>query len=231
MKSVGAFFGRYPSDIPLKKILKRLPRNSFIIEAGAGFGEHTKIFAESFPLGKVVALEPIPAVFEIAKNRVKGFSNVDLRQECLVKRGDSQVELLTDFQNPHESSSILEVVDDFSKLYRNVRFTDRVKADGVTLDELFFEYRRKIDLLWLDLQGMELEILEKGGNIALKYSSYVHLEVSVKQLYKNGADRSRIMEFMSFNGFEIIYSRFGVAFGNILWGNTELSKTNQELSF
>ena len=231
IKSIGAFFGRYPSDIPLKRILKGLPRNSFIIEAGAGFGEHTKIFAESFPLGKIVALEPIPGVYEIAKNRVKGFSNVDLRQECLTSHGDSQVEFLTDLQNPHESSSILEVVDDFNKLYQNVRFPDRVIVQGATLDELFLEYRRRIDLLWLDLQGMELEILENGGKIALQNSSYVHLEVSVRQLYRNGANRARIIEFMSINGFEIIDARSGVAYGNILWKNSKTSKTNQEPFF
>lgn len=231
LKSIRALFGRHPSDIPLQRVLKRLPSDPFIIEAGAGFGDHTKIFAEYFPLGKIVALEPIPTVFEIAKKRVSGYSNIDLRTECLVKYGDSEVELLTDLKRPHESSSLLEVDDDYTKFYRNCEFPDRVKVVGLTLNELFMEYRKRVDLLWLDIQGMELEILVNGGNIALQNTSYLHMEVAVKQMYKQGANLSQVTEFMTSRGFEIIEERFGVAYGNILWKNSKISRTNQEFFF
>lgn len=108
-------------------------------------------------------------------------------------------------------------------MYRGVKFPNKIQVDALTLDQLSAKFEA-IDLLWLDLQGMEYRILSNGGHQTLKRCHYVHLEVSIKPLYFNEDDSMQIRNFMSAQGFKIIYQALGIAYGNILWKNESFNK-------
>jgi hypothetical protein len=71
---------------------------------------------------------------------------------------------------------------------------------------------------------MEYRILANGGQKTLRRCHYVHLEVSVEPLYFNEAESTQIRNFMSAQGFQVIYQALGIAYGNLLYKNESINK-------
>ena len=87
----------------------------------------------------------------------------------------------------------------------------------MTLDDWYqISELQTIDLLWLDVQGAELDVL-RAGRIALRNTRVCHLEVSRKSLYLNGATFRDIKSFMKQMGFKAVAVRIPVRSGNAIF--------------
>jgi FkbM family methyltransferase len=213
------FRGKDPSEIEISILEKFLGTNSpVILEAGAFDGADTLRFANLWADGKIYSFEPVPNLFEALSVKVAGYKNIQIFDKALVGNSEKNIELYT-FSNSefkHGSSSILKPVAHL-EISPEVKFGDVKKVSAITLDEWVIENDlTRIDLLWLDLQGAELQVLKAGAK-ALSITKVCHVEVSRYPLYEGGAKFSEIHELMVQQGFQLKVCRIPVVSGNALY--------------
>lgn len=211
--------GKDPSEIELGIVARYVKTsNPVIVEAGAFNGADTVIFANNWKSGFVYAFEPMPALYQQVLNRTHSYPNVKVFDKALVGDSRNFVELHT-FQeesDQHGSSSILEP-SLHVKVSPTVKFGKSVSVPCTTLDKWAEENKiDRIDLLWLDLQGAELEALSEGLKV-IRMTQVCHIEVSRKALYSGAAVFKDVHRFMTLNGFKLVLKRIPVISGNALY--------------
>ena len=210
--------GKDPSGFDLNEIERVIGIPSVILEAGAFNGEDTAAFAEFWPRSKIFAFEPVPELFEKAVTRTSQYAQIKIYDFALVNKNVDSIELNTfeDVSKPHGSSSILEP-SLHKKIAPSVEFNRRLRVPARQLDDWYVQSELKqIDLLWLDLQGAELEVL-KSGTKCLMNTRELHIEVSLRPLYEGAPTFKEVDSFLQGFGFELKKVRIPVLSGNALF--------------
>lgn len=211
-----AALGYQASVIPLKKILALLPPTAVIVEAGVATGDDTLKFCKSFPAGKIFGLEPVPQLFQQASKKLQEFEHVYLENSALIGTQAAEVELHIS-KAINDSSSVL-VPTNVLRIWPDISYDHKIKVKATTLDNFCLgQGISHIDILWLDLQGLEYSVLKNGGMKSLSKTQYVHLEVSRIPLYQESPNMADVINFMKSIGFQPILSRVPFISGNILF--------------
>jgi len=155
-----------------------------VLDAGAHHG-HTAIqYLEHFPNSRVIALEPEPENFAIAKKALEPFGErVELLPFALAEADGSVALRLTSHSGAH---SLLEVGD--MRYYdAPVETRTPIEVRAVTLDSLLAEHRLdRLDILKMDIQGAELLALRGAAGLLARHAiRLIALEVLFQPLYRN----------------------------------------------
>jgi FkbM family methyltransferase len=224
-----ALSGKDASQIRLKEIDELLSGEPLgVIEAGAFDGADTEKMSHHWGTANIFSFEPIPELFEKLDQRVKALSNVETFQFALVGNEVESV-LINTFSftdKEHGSSSILE--PGYHKVVSpSVQFNRKVHVPALTLDKWKkLNPDSCVDVLWLDLQGAELDVL-KGGIELLKSIKLVHVEVSRRPLYEGGVTLNEMDLFLSRLGFKRVLTRIPVISGNAVYTRLTPKSTNK----
>jgi FkbM family methyltransferase len=220
-------FLQSPSKIPMRKVFKFLPNDPKIIEAGIGDGQDTLKFAKKFPLGFVYGLEPIETLFRIANKNTNEYSNIKIYREALTRDETASIDMHTFESKAHHSSSVLEPTGHLEN-FPNIKFGKSISVPSISLDNFMTrEGINQVDLLWLDLQGYEIEVLT-GSVSRLKEIRVIHLETSRIAMYNNAPNHDDVCTWMKKHGFHPRIIRSPWIFGNVIFLNENfLSKGSQ----
>lgn len=216
--AVQHFQGRDPSGISPREIAKFLNcQNPLIIEAGAFDGSDTQSFLDYWPLANIHSFEPEPELFDNLVKRFENDSRIKLHNLALSPDPDIKTITLKTFQGtPHASSSILSPSLHLS-IHPDLNFEREIPCDAITLDQWHrAEGVTKLDLMWLDLQGAELEILKQATE-TLSVTHAIHIEVNRVALYEGSATRDDVHQFLTNLGFKLEIERIPVVSGNALY--------------
>jgi len=187
------FFPGTLGKIPTKHILRLLPSNPVVVDAGAHIGIDSQYFAEKFPEGQIFSVEPVSEIFQALSRRMNRYKNSTLVKVGLAEI--SGVKSINLSSGESDASSSLLPPKDHLAHHPNVYFKDSEEINVLTLDDFIaLNGIQMIDLLWLDLQGMEPAVLRESPN-ALKKIRLIHTEVSFVETY-NGVEL-----FPEFNSF------------------------------
>ena len=202
MKIIGTcdkFLGK--GVLPKKYFIRFLPENPVILEAGAHIGKDTVEMARVWPAGTIHAFEPVPSLFKKLENGTKNLKNVHCYQLAL---GDKQgTEIMHISSGASDGSSSLLPPKDHLNVFPTVYFDEKLPVNTITLDGWAESNNiQKIDFMWLDLQGMELNVLKSGKNI-LRTVTAIYTEVSKIEAYKDQTLYADLFEWLSSNGFHI----------------------------
>jgi hypothetical protein len=127
----------------------------------------------------------------------------------------------TDAAGSHGSSSLL-VAKTHIQEFPDVSFDQQIEVKAVRLGDWVKEAGvERIDLLWLDLQGMELAVLKASPEI-LGVTRVIAMEVSRKELYEGSALYPEVVSWLKDKGFEAVIDRVLVSFGNMLFVRSAL---------
>jgi len=200
-----------------KAVLKKfLPSRPVVVDCGAHDG------ADSVELARILkaevhAFEPVPGIFERLKTKTARYpaihcyemalSNIDGTQEFHVSEGGSDA-----------SSSLLEPQDHLLD-HPDTYFKKVIPVRTMTLDHWATAHKiSKVDLLWLDMQGFELQMLQASGAI-LDTVSLIHTEVSLKSTYKGVTLFKDYKSFLESKGFKVLIEAIpqGWDMGNVLF--------------
>lgn len=204
--------------ISYKTIARYLPSSPVILEAGAANGANTLEMAEFWPSCKIYAFEPVPGARKLLENATKVYSNrVLIFEEALGEAsGRFQMWVSGSGGGDSQSSSLLKP-SSIGKEYSFVQFKSEIEVSVTTIDEWALQNSvKRLDFLWLDMQGYEISAL-KGGLGLLKGISAIHMEVNNLPLYEGAPLTDEVMDFMHAEGF---YPRIDATFrvgGNILF--------------
>lgn len=211
--------GAHAIEIALEEIANHVPDRPVILEAGGHGGEDTERLASRWPDGWVHVFEPVPASFAIMTDRVGQFPNVTAYRLALsTTSGPSEMFLSAGAQGGHQpgSSSLLAPTGHLEE-FPDITFGETINIQCITLaDWASTNGIGRIDLMWLDMQGMELPVLRASPQI-LATTRAVLMEVCRKELYADSPLYPEVMSWMRGQGFAPMIDRVGVALGNVLF--------------
>jgi len=192
---------RDPFRIGLDAMAPHLPSAAVIVEAGAHAGGDTRALARRWPAGRVYALEPIPELYAALVESVADQSNVSCHQLAL---GPENAQLpMWVSSGASDGSSSLRAPKTHLTSHPDVTFDDVVTVESVTLDSFAAAQGIEPDLLWLDLQGGELDALRAGEHV-LRSARLIHAEVSVLEEYEGCALYPEVRDWLATRGFEVL---------------------------
>jgi FkbM family methyltransferase len=202
MKIIGTcekFLGK--GVLPKKYFIRFLPKNPVILEAGAHRGKDTVEMAKMWPAGTIHAFEPVPSLFKKLEDSTRNLKNVHCYQIALGNNPGEEVMYVS--SGSSDGSSSLLPPKEHLNVFPTVYFDSKIKVTTTTLDAWAESNNiRKIDFMWLDLQGMELNVLKSGTNI-LRTVTAIYTEVSGIEAYKEQTLYSDLAEWLVSNGFRI----------------------------
>ncbi len=204
----------------LKEVAKILPSNPIIIEAGSYDGSDGIYMAKLWPKGTVHSFEPVPELFENVKKNTSQFSNINPFNLALSNTtGVSEIFISKLNGNTSQSSSLLQPTGHL-KFHTDISFPKSCLVSTITLDDWAQNnHISQVDFLWLDLQGVELDVI-RNSNVA-KNAKAIYLEVEFLEAYKNQSLYPEIKKWMTENGFKLIATDFDEE--KVLQGNLSSS--------
>lgn len=201
-----------------------LPPNPVILEAGAHSGSNTVEMAEFWPHASIYAFEPVPGAFHELQERVcKLRDRVKTYREGLGPLPASMTMYLSGDGSAGscQSSSLLKPTIQQTTEFSFVTFNQTIEIPVTTMD-IWAEENRidKVDFMWLDMQGYELEAL-RGADRLLRSVSAVHMEISNIELYEKCPLYPEVKRWMRGRGLvPQIEATFRVG-GNVLFARRQ----------
>ena len=187
--------------VPISLIKKILPYDPIIIEAGGQHGEDTKWMSELWPKGKIFTFEPSPESFEIMKNNCKDLNNVQIFKLGLDKKCS-----IKSFYLAGGASSILKPAKTFNDDYFHSDLENPIEIECLTLDAWCKRNNiSKIDFLWLDMEGNELNALY-GSEEILKTVKAIYTEVNLQRFWEECVMYEELKNYLESKGFYQIWS-------------------------
>lgn len=199
--------------VPFALLGKILPDNPIILEAGAQFGEDTRWMSEFWPTGKIFSFEPNPESFNQLIQNTSTLSNVSTYKIGLDKSASTK-----DFYLAGGASSILKPTKCFNDDYFHADLNNPIKIECTTLDTWCQEHGiKKIDFMWLDLEGNELNAL-MGGEQILKTVTAIYTEVNLQRFWEECVMYSELKSWLEEKGFTEVWKDIAPDWhGNVLF--------------
>ena len=201
-----------------KSILKRyLPKNPIIIDCGAHIGSDSIELAKIFTQGKIHSFEPVPALYKFLKFNSRKQSNI-FCYELALSNTNGIAKMFVSSGTSDASSSLLKPTGHLVD-HPNVHFDNGIEVKTQTLDTWAEKNNiDKVDFLWLDMQGFELQML-KASNKILHTIKALHTEVSIKETYADAVLYKEFRVWLEGLGFELIAESIlkGTDMGNALF--------------
>lgn len=196
---------------------KYLPKQSVIVDCGAYDGSDSVAFAKLFKKATIHSFEPVDELYAKLIQNTRPYNRINCYKIALADR----VGIMDFFisQGASDGSSSLLEPKEHLIDYPDVFFEKKISVNTLTLD-IWAEQQKinKVDLLWLDMQGFELNMI-KASQTILPTVKVIHSEVSTKETYKGVALYDEYRSFLENSGFEVVIEAIpvGADMGNVLF--------------
>jgi 2-O-methyltransferase len=189
----------------LALVAKFIPENPVIFEAGGHYGKDTVRFIEQWPKSNIISFEPNPNAFKNLKSNTMEFENVYAYN--IAVNGYNGTALLnvcygTTGEDPifEGASSLLEASEGMKIHYGG----PKVEVPCVILDDWCGNNSvDHIDFMWLDLEGLELQILASSPRI-LDTVKVIYTETNFFEFRKGTTQFSELKAFLEKSGFKML---------------------------
>ncbi len=210
----------------LEHIKPYLPKNPTIIEAGAFNGSDSIKMTRYWPKATIYAFEPVPYLFEKLVANTALYPQIKCFSYALSDSNGTATLYVSEKPEkpgiPSQASSLRKPKERLR--YSSMQFPHEIKVKTITLDSWAQQYDvHSIDLLWLDLQGHELSVLQ-GATTILSTVSAVFCEVGFIEGYEGQPRYETVKHWLEQKGFTEVGRDFenqeSWFFGNILMVRT-----------
>lgn len=185
-------------------IEKIIDPDDVILEAGAFDGSDTIGLAKMVPEGKVLSFEPNPPRYAELAERVKNVYNVNTFPFALGEKNEAITFYVcygAQYNPAYEgASSALPPSKSMEINYQG----PRIEVPCFILDDWCRENNQsKIDFMWLDLEGYELQVLKSSPQI-LRTVKAIYVETNFYEFRKDMTLYQDIRFFLERNGFRLL---------------------------
>lgn len=167
----------------LEDIRSRIGEGKVIIDIGANIGNHSIFFGKICKAKKVFSFEPQCKVFDVLKKNIN------------INELENIVSLYNIGLGSEEKKVSLEVIDEKNCGSNKLNLDKSGNIDVKLLDDIVEE---RIDLIKIDVEGMELEVLKGAKNILSKYKPILYIEAATKE------ELEKIYIYLNTFGYKII---------------------------
>lgn len=194
-----------------------LPANPVVVDAGAHVGGDSIEMCRLYPGSQIHSFEPVPDIFKLLKHNTRKFDRIKCHTVALSNRNGEQV-LHVSSGASDGSSSFLQPKDHLTD-HPDVFFNNDITVQTITLDDWAAKNGiAQVHLLWLDMQGFELEVL-KASTVILPKVNAIHMEVSTRSTYEGVPLFNEVRNWMESQGFRVEVEAIpkGWDMGNVLF--------------
>lgn len=157
-------------------------------------------FSKRYPSSQIYAFEPNPFQEMECRNNIKPYLSISLDTTALSNYEGTNQFYITD--GNIGASSLLEPM---MVPWTSNQHVSMATVNVTTLDQWTEKNRIKsIDILWMDVQGNELNVLQ-GSTSILKKTKIISTEGGLKPYYKEHTLRNDIVDFLTKHGFLLVY--------------------------
>lgn len=187
-------------------LLQRLAASSpkLVLDVGANRGDYARLALAACPNARVLAFEPIPAVFQQLQANLGKDERADLF--CLAL-ADQNGPLTFDFDPKNTGNTT--AVHGVQASVHGLKRTEQITATGRKLDDFCFEHAIEgIDLLKIDVEGFEGYVLKGGAEmIAESRISCIQLEYGTANLFSRTFVHDYMRDYGAIFAFGKLYPR------------------------
>lgn len=184
-----------------------LPDDPVIIEAGGYDGTDSVKIAKAWPKGQLFSFEPVPQLFSRIRKKIRSFPNITCFQKALSDRTGHAIFYLSQRGGCVGGSSSLLPPKEHLKVDSSVSFPNVIEVETISLDEWAREHGiDRVDFLWLDMQGYELNML-KASKLASNATA-IYMEVEFIEAYEGQYLYEDIKLWMKENRFHLMATNF-----------------------
>jgi len=180
------------SYIKLMPVLRKLNKDSIVIDCGANVGNITKKFAATG--ATVHAFEPDSIAFDILQKRFRSYPNVVLHNQ-----GVWDKETTLDFFS-HKDQEKEAAYTVSSSIISNKKNIDQEKSRQIHVIDLcafISDLGRRVDLIKLDIEGAEIAVLKKMlEKETYKLFDEMYVETHEKKIPGHATEIAKIKEIM-----------------------------------
>jgi FkbM family methyltransferase len=185
-------------------IEKIIEPNDVILEAGAFDGTDTIGLAKMVPEGKVISFEPNPPRYAELVERAKNVYNVNTFPFALGEKNGTILFYVcygAQYDPCYEgASSALPPSESMKINYQG----PRIEVPCFVLDDWCKDNnQRKIDFMWLDLEGYELQVLKSSPQI-LSTVKAMYVETNFYEFRQGMTQYKDLRRFLEKNGFRLL---------------------------
>lgn len=195
----------------IKRLL--IPREDpVIVEVGACFFDHTRVFLDTFSDVRLYTFEPHPRVTPSYAHLIGDDPRCTLFPVAVGDRDGTTPMHLAQWVNEdgessrqwEYSSSIVDCAD-HSPQYPNLHFPEVVEVPVTRLDTWAqAEDVDHVDFIWTDVQGAERQLID-GAPELLKRTDYVQLEFGERGPYPGASlTKEETIALLAGHGFEVV---------------------------
>jgi FkbM family methyltransferase len=200
-----------------KSVLKKyLPASPVIIDCGAHDGTDSIELIRILG-GRLHAFEPVPEIYSRLVERTKQYGNIITYPLALSNK--SGVDHFFVSEGDSDASSSLLPPKDHLIDHTTTFFNKKIEVTTITLDDWAAKYNiDHVDMLWLDMQGFEMQMLKASARI-LPSVKLIHTEVSVKETYEGVGLYRQYRAYLESLGFKMVMEAIpeGYDMGNVLF--------------
>jgi FkbM family methyltransferase len=180
--------------------LPRIPYRT-VVDAGAHKGAFADAFLAVHKPEKLVLVEPNPHLVEQLRTKYASRAAIEIAPVAL-SASSGTVDFYLNRQSA--ASSLLPINPENDRWFgRKLDVIGKVTVPALTLRDLFEQYRlASVDLLKLDLQGMEGAVLDAGESILPRVNA-IYTEVLFESLYKDAWLFFQLWPYLRQRGFTL----------------------------
>lgn len=164
-------------------------------------------FANMFPNARILAFECNKNTLDICCKNIKDYPNIELIPKA-VNNYDGKcnfypidkTKTITTWEDGNPGASSLFKANGQYPIETYVQYEDVVECTRIDTC-LNARNIKKIDLVWIDLQGAEMIAFESFGDLLVTVD-YIHTEVSFKPLYDGQVLFEKLHSYMLSQGFK-----------------------------
>lgn len=198
---------RFDSHAALSYCKKYLPNNPIILEAGAYDGTDTILMNKFWPNSIIHAFEPIPSNYDqLVNNVMKLKSKTIFTYDYALGTHNGILSFFTS-ELPGEpgvitqSSSFLKPKEHYD--FAPHTFSNKINVNAVTIKNWMKQINlKKIDFLWLDLQGATIPTLEASQEI-LRDVKVIFSEANFVEAYEGEPSYLEMTQWFEDRGFVV----------------------------
>lgn len=182
-----------------------LPYNPVILEAGAFRGEETLRMAKQWPEARVIALEPNPESFNLLQKKVQETSNVEAHNLALTTyNGIATLNVCRGMKGEESAfeyaSSMLPLTKEMEVYCKGPQIIVPCSTLEDFCDEKQIDH---IDLLRLELEGLELQVLQSSPQI-LKNTKVIYVKTLMHPYRSGMTNYSELKRFLENSNFVLL---------------------------
>lgn len=157
-------------------------------------------FNSVYKNSKIYAFEPNPEQFNICLKESYKYKNISVEQLAISDKNNT-----LDFYVTHGNVGASSLLEPISIPFASTQSFTKISVESKRLDEWLEKNKiEKVDIMWLDTQGVELAALKSMGD-KLKTVNFIHCEASELPYYKGHILKNELVEFLETIGFELVF--------------------------